>query len=142
MVVEVLILADMICFQSCTVVHCEDRLRLGSHVILSVKVYIKPSAFRRSDRVHGDDDVRNMWNEGQQTETEKLLRDRMASLLDMFKVLDLLPRRMSPLKEMKSQQNVSIDSSMRQLSVQPGRGDGPEDEEELDDGELDLIYQK
>jgi hypothetical protein len=71
-----------------------------------------------------------------------MLRERMTSLLEMFRVLGLRPRKTSPLKDMKSPQNASIDSTMRQLSVQPGRGDGTEDEEELNDSELDLIYQK
>jgi DNA repair protein RAD5 len=130
--------ADMICFESCTVVHCDERLRLGSHVILSVKVYIRPAAFRKNEPID-DDGTRTLWNEGKETQTEKMLRNRMASLLEMFKILCLHPRKTSPLKNVKATQHKSIDASMRQLSVQPG---GPEDEEELDDNELNLIYQK
>lgn len=146
----------MIAFRYCTVVACDDKLRLGSHVILSIKVYVKSSAFSTSANTNSshldatsafinpeeDDAPRGMWNEGEQTQTEKMLRDRMSSLLEMFKILGLFARKASPLKAMKAKSGTEIDKKMRKLSVQPNGGAGSGDEEELEDDELDLIYQK
>jgi hypothetical protein len=130
---------DMIHIQGSNVVHCEDRLFLGSHVILSVKIYIRPSAFQKHEvPAEIDEQERSVWQEGRETAAEKMLRDRMASLLEMFKILGVVPRKRSALDAK------AVDAGIVQKLAdgEPVGGDDAEEEEELNDNQLDLIYQK
>src|ERR1700761_1736236 len=135
----------MIHLQGCKVVHCEERLRLGSHVILSMRVFIRPGAFVQKEVVN-QDEVRNVWNEGQETETEKMLRNRMASLLEMFRILGLQPKKKAALSLGSLPRSSELDSSeaMEKLALHSDAKAAGSDEEaeELDENQLDMIYHK
>jgi len=97
-----------------------------------------------------------MFNEGQETLDEQVLRERKASLLKLFQVLDIKPiRKNAFLRESGSTTDVP-EKMMTQSNkdenplkpVDKGRGEvrsegGDEEEEEvLTEGELDMIYKK
>lgn len=137
-------------------VDCPDSLHSGADLIVSLSVYIKPAAFQslNSDQ---DDLPRSMFNEGSETLAEQILRERKGSLVHLFKVLNLRPKRGSTLSKRR---NGDLDKNdLTKLTKHPSKsnsgkvtkteivGDGEEieveaDGEELTENELDLIYKK
>ena len=101
---------------------------------MSLKFYIKPKAFRKASSISSKEDdgsaKRTGWwdKDGQMTEQERILQNRMSSLLTMFNVLGLRPRKQS-----------AIFTSNRGAKLIDDTG---EEEEELSDNQLDLIYKK
>ncbi|KAH9837360.1 SNF2 family N-terminal domain-containing protein [Rhodofomes roseus] len=149
---------DIVDFRGSTVVDCPTTLHSGADLIISLSIYIKASAFRTPSTSAEDQKERVMFNEGQETGEEQILRERKQALLKMFKVLELKPRKGSDFTrrphgkldqqdlEMLSQRQVASGGSKpkRQTEIV---GDGEEVEvdeegEELSDNELDLIYKR
>ncbi|KAI0640000.1 SNF2 family N-terminal domain-containing protein [Trametes polyzona] len=139
---------DIVEFKKCTMVDCPDKLTTGVDLIVSLSVYIKASAFR-SPSLSSDEKPKVMFNEGQETEAEQILRERKASLVSLFKRIHLKPRRSSNLLNKKRLDQGDLEL----LTQRPGRskppaqtqsGNGDEDEEEGDitEEQLNMIYKK
>ncbi|OSX66957.1 hypothetical protein POSPLADRAFT_1175676 [Postia placenta MAD-698-R-SB12] len=147
---------DIVDFRGSTVVDCSTTLHSGADIIVSLSVYIKASAFQVL-RTSSDEKARVMFNEGQETASEQMLRERKHSLLSLFDVLDLKPRRGSSFTrkphgeldgkdlEVLTQRRASTNEKkvMRKEIV----GDGEEveveaDGEDLSENELSLIYKR
>ena len=82
-----------------TVIDCPKPLRTGSNVVLSLKVYMLPSAFQSSMLKpgigsSGDKTDRLRWHEeGKETYDEQILRERKVSLLRLFETVNMRPVR-------------------------------------------------
>ena len=76
-------------------VDCPEKLHSGADLLISLSVYLLPSAFRRytpdlssSTRLN----LKTFFDEGQETTEEEALRERKYSLQQMFDKLSLRPR--------------------------------------------------
>lgn len=146
-------------FRGSTLVDCPATLYSGADLIVSLSVYIKASAFRLpGTSANEEQKERVMFDEGQESGEEQVLRERKQALLKMFKVLDLKPLRGSDFSrkphgkldqkdlEMLSQRHVGHGANKPKRKTEIV-GDGEEVEveeegEELSDNELDLIYKR
>ncbi|KZS91640.1 hypothetical protein SISNIDRAFT_456554, partial [Sistotremastrum niveocremeum HHB9708] len=158
---------DVIHFQGCTVVDCPPKLRLGSHILLSIKVFIQPSAFKNHITID-DDAPRAAFQEDKETDSEKSLRARKAALLALFKTVGLRPNKSSALGKSAAQLQEDDMEKMVKMTNEPktpdrlssaeasddeginGLTDAEDDvavdeendEEELTDNQLNVIYRK
>jgi DNA repair protein RAD5 len=148
----------IITFRGSTVVDCADTLLTGAEMLLQLRVYVLAKAFQKHQISSSSDDPRSMFNEGQETLDEQSLRERKASLQQLFKAIDLTPRRPNTfLRDPSSNVNVLetvVQSDpvgrpdKRKEKVGLDAMDGTEDPEEEDDaellseGQLDMIYKK
>ena len=142
-------------FRGSTVIECPDMLRSGVNIIVSLRVYIKDSAFHSLERPE-DDRPKAMFNEGQETEAEQKLRERKGALLKLFDVLNIKPRRgATSSKHRKGELDTNDLAMLTQTGAnKKGKnptkteivGDGEEIEveagEDLSENELNLIYKK
>ena len=96
-----------------------------------------------------------MFNEGQETVDEQILRERKSSLIHLFEILNIKPvnRRSFPRRQKKelSQEDMRLLVQTANKAKKGARteivGDGEEitvegDEEELSENQLNLIYRK
>lgn len=128
-------------------VECPAKLSTGADLILSLSVYMKPSAFRSPKLSSEDNAAKPMFNEGQETEAEQILRERKRSLINLFKRINLKPRRSNAIKNggKLNQQDLEI------LTQRPGAtakqtasGNAEDDDGEGDitEEQINLIYKK
>jgi DNA repair protein RAD5 len=129
---------------------CPDRLTTGATLIISVDVYLLPSAFHARTPSRDDDIPLQMFGEGIETHDEANLRQRKISLIKLFSVLGLKPESGAN-APMDVQQDLNIEVTNKQKKavkkvVTEIVGDGEEIEveegEDLSKGDLDMIYQK
>ncbi|KAK7686705.1 hypothetical protein QCA50_010305 [Cerrena zonata] len=145
---------DIIDFRGSTIIDCPETLRSGTDIIISLRVYIKQSAFHSLEKPE-DDRPKAMFNEGHETEVEQKLRERKGALLKLFDVLNLKPRRgATSAKHRKGELNTEDLAILTQVPGAKGKkpvkteivGDGEEVEveagEDLSENELNLIYKK
>ncbi|OSD03366.1 hypothetical protein PYCCODRAFT_1366011 [Trametes coccinea BRFM310] len=138
---------DIVEFKKCTMVDCPDKLVTGADLIISLSVYIKASAFKAPSFLT-DDKAKVMFDEGQETEEEQVLRERKRSLISLFKRINLKPRKSSDFSEKKRLDK----DDLALLSQRPGTskslpagslGNAEEDEEgDITEEQLNLIYKK
>ncbi|KZT08557.1 uncharacterized protein LAESUDRAFT_648872 [Laetiporus sulphureus 93-53] len=139
-----------------SMIECPATLYSGADLIVSLSVYIKASAFRPPSTC-SKEKAPTMFNEGQETADEQMLRERKQALLSMFDVLDLKPHRGSSFNRKANSQLVKqdLEALIQQPDVKKGKksvrteivGDGEEIEvegegDDLSDNELDLIYKR
>ena len=137
-------LADIVEFRKCTVIECPVKLTTGADLILSLSVYIKPSAFR-PPKVTLDDKSKVMFNEGQETEAEQVLRERKRSLINLFKRINLKPRGHGAKSGSKlSQKELELLSQVPKPTQVKSSGNDEDDDGEGDISEeqINLIYKK
>jgi len=116
-------------------------------LIVSLSVYARASAFKTPST--SADQPKNIFNQSEETQDERTLRERKTALLSLFEAVNLRPRRGTREVEEES------DDIVRQLTQPHGSarqkktevvGDGEEIEveegEELSKNELDMIYRK
>lgn len=130
-------------------------MRSGADIIISLSVYLKPTAFKQPSTSGDDDANRLMFNEGQETLDEQILRERKSSLIHLFEILNLKPTNRGNLP--RRQKKDLSQEELRLLTQKANKakkgahteivGDGEEivvegDEEELTDNQLNLIYWK
>lgn len=141
---------NMICLSG-TVIDCPKPLRTGNNVILSLRVYFLPEAFRRSSLQEESQAV--WWNEGSETMDEQMLRERKESLGYLFEAVSLRPTRSSSVTQKSSPKPeegaVAGGSKGRgKAKIVEVIGDDEDAEEvevegeELDDQQVSLIYKK
>ncbi|OJA20678.1 HLTF/DNA helicase [Rhizopogon vesiculosus] len=140
-------------FKGSTVVDCPATLHSGADLIVSLSVYVRASAFKPAS-ISAEEPPKNMFNQEQETQDERTLRERKTTLLSLFEAVNLRPRRESRVQGDRNTEKKS-DDTVKQLTQHPGGtkqkkteivGDGEEVEveegEELSDNELDVIYKK
>ena len=128
---------------------CPNRLTTGATLIVSVAVYILPSAFRVHLPPSKDEQSISLWKEGMETDEEKSLRERRSSILKLFDVIGLRPENGVNLKELKTMEAAVHEATMKKPAHKRVEvvGDGEEievddDDEDLSKNELDMIYKK
>lgn len=147
---------DIVDFRGSTLVDCPTKLHSGADLIVSLSVYIKASAFK-TPSTSSDEKAPAMFNEGQETSAEQMLRERKHALLSLFDTLGLKPCRGSSftrkpqeeldprdLEVLTQRRGTKNDKKNIQKEIV---GDGEEveveaDGEELSDNELNLIYKR
>ncbi|KAG8812514.1 DNA helicase rad5 [Serendipita sp. 400] len=65
------------------VIDAPERIRIGDSLLLSIRAYLNPIAFQKPSTIEDEEKVQ-IFNEGTETGTEKMLRERKASLLKLF----------------------------------------------------------
>lgn len=139
-------------------VDCAECLQTGAEMLLQLRVYFLADAFKQYRLSDSSDDPRSMFNEGQETLDEQSLRERKASLQQLFKAIDLTPRRPNAfLCDSNSNTDMleTLIKSDQAAHVGKGKGmvglDAVEEEEDpeqgddaelLSEGQLDMIYKK
>ena len=142
-------------------VDCPEKLHSGADLLISLSVYLLPSAFRRytpdlssSTRLN----LKTFFDEGQETTEEEALRERKYSLQQMFDKLSLRPRAeeiRGPGKEnippegqddskntptqLQSSRNVFVDAENNELG-EPTEAENAE--EVLSETDIDIIYKR
>ncbi|RPD82238.1 hypothetical protein L226DRAFT_541643 [Lentinus tigrinus ALCF2SS1-7] len=139
--------ADIVEFKRCTVVDCPQKLSTGADMIVSLSVYMKPSAFKPPE-LSSDDKAKVMFNEGYETEAEQILRERKRALVNLFKKIHLKPRKSNDLRHSGKldQQDLEL-LTQRPAVMKPTQGgtagNGDEDDEgDITEEQINLIYKK
>ncbi|EJF67216.1 hypothetical protein DICSQDRAFT_45634 [Dichomitus squalens LYAD-421 SS1] len=138
--------ADIVEFRRCTMVECPTKLTTGADLILSLSIYIKPSAFRPPS-YPSEDKAKDMFDEGQETEAEQILRERKQSLTSLFKRINLKPRRGNHTVGGRSglyQRELELLTQQQPMAVKKTSSGNDEDEDEGDitEEQINLIYKK
>ena len=139
---------DIVEFKNCTMVDCPQKLSTGADMILSVSVYMKPSAFK-PPKLSTDDKAKVMFNEGHETEAEQILRERKRALVNLFKQIHLKPRKGNTLRagSKLDQQDLEL-LTQRPGVAKPiqtgstGNGDDDDGEGDITEEQINLIYKK
>lgn len=128
---------------------CPEKLSTGADLIVSVEVYILPSAFTSPLAQPGSDRPKGMFNESMETPEERSLRERKSCILRMFAVLGLKPQagaQLSTRKEDLTKDASKKPSKSKGKTITEIVGDGEEvevdDSEDLSKTDLDMIYKK
>lgn len=77
-------------------VDCPEKLHSGADLLVSLSIYLLPSAFKRyvpEFPISSTSPSKTYFNEGYETSEEEALRQRTYSLQQMFEKLSLNPRR-------------------------------------------------
>ncbi|KDQ63171.1 hypothetical protein JAAARDRAFT_119545 [Jaapia argillacea MUCL 33604] len=145
-------------FKGSTMIDCPTTLHSGADLIVSLSVYIRASAFKPR-AASSEEPTKVIFNEGQETLDEQILRERKSSLLRLFDMVGLKPVRGSVSRPGKDLDSRLSDDDIRNLAQRPEKskstvkaevgGDGEEVEaeaegegEELSENQLNLIYKK
>ncbi|KAK0198774.1 SNF2 family N-terminal domain-containing protein [Armillaria mellea] len=128
---------------------CPERLSTGASLIVTIDVYMLPTAFVPVGRTSEDRSTLH-FDEGSETQGELNLRERKSALLKMFDVLGLKPQaeaiQRRERQERELHQNVPMQLGKQKVKAKEIVGDGEEieveEEESLSKNDLDMIYQK
>lgn len=138
-------------------VDCPAALHPGADLIISLSVYMLPSAFAKPLSANGNlQQHKNMFEEGQESQDEQNLRERKSSLLKLFDAVSLKPQVGPDLSKFKDKSDSEMhaedvqkmtDASKPKAAVRTEIvGDGEEVEveegEDLSENELDTIYKR
>ena len=138
-------------------VDCPASLHTGADLIISLAVRLKASAFKPPKPPSDEPNKHMIFNEGQETLDEQILRERKAALINLFDNLDIKPTKSSSIFKQKNGQLSTDDLALltqQHHKTNKGKkpkteivGDGEEveiagDEEDLNENELNLIYKK
>ncbi|TFK70420.1 hypothetical protein BDN72DRAFT_838861 [Pluteus cervinus] len=134
-----------------TMTDCPEKLTVGVSLMVTLNIYMRPSAFQPLKTSKDADGPRALFNETAETMDERVLRERKTSILKLFKVVGLTPRAGANFSGRKSDEQVHEEALKRMAQHKPQKvkevvGDGEEieteDAENLSMNELDLIYKK
>ena len=136
---------DIVEFRNCTMVECPPKLATGADLILSLSIYIKPSAFR-PPKVTPEDGSKVIFNEGHETEAEQILRERKKSLISLFKRIGLKPHKSSGKTGGKlSQQELELLTQVpkpTQTKTSSSNGEDDDGEGDISEEQINLIFKK
>ncbi|KAF9566925.1 DNA repair protein RAD5 [Agrocybe pediades] len=129
---------------------CPERLTTGASLIVTLRIYMLPTAFRPiKDSGKDEDTARLGFNEGMETEEESSLRARKSAILRLFDTVGLRPHAGASVKEKWSDPKAQ-EEALKKLAKRPVKkvkeivGDDEEIEvdnsEELSKNDLDTIY--
>ncbi|KAK7064681.1 DNA repair protein RAD5 [Favolaschia claudopus] len=129
---------------------CPEKLSTGATLIVAADVFILPAAFKGS-KSEMDSRPVVMFSEGEETLNEQILRERKASILKLFDALNLRPVAGANFNSHRTDEEIHADA-MKNIAQRKSKkvkevvGDGEEievdDEEELSNNDLDVIYKK
>ncbi|KAJ6520356.1 RAD5-like protein [Mycena sanguinolenta] len=129
---------------------CPAKLSTGATLIVTADVYMLPTAFKPSN-FEADQKPTVMFSEGAETLDEQMLRERKASILKLFDVLNLRPQAGANFSGSKTDEEIH-EEAMKKIAQRKSKkvteivGDGEEievdDGEELSENDLDTIYKK
>lgn len=89
------------------VMDCEDTLRSGDTIVLSLQVYLHPNAFtKKTSKLSGSNKI----SQSQETEQEKQLSDRRDALMNIFYNTHLEPVESNDITKRHRQQGTIIDN--------------------------------
>ncbi|KAI0347968.1 hypothetical protein BDW22DRAFT_1319252 [Trametopsis cervina] len=141
-------------FRGSTMVDCPLALHSGADLIISLSVYLKRAAFESPNHSEHKQPG-HLFNEGQETEAEQMLRQRKAAITHLFKVLDLRPTKRGTTFQGQSltkddltlltKDDVKLTKGQKNKTEIVGDGEEVEvevDAEELSENQLNLIYKK
>ncbi|THG99879.1 hypothetical protein EW026_g2563 [Hermanssonia centrifuga] len=146
---------DIVEFKGSTVIDCPTVLHSGADLVVSLVVYLKVTAFKYPNKTP-DERSGHMFNEGQETASEQVMRERKSALAYLFEMLNVKPVRKPDLPRYRKdlgRDNLSMlaqhskgDKAKKSVKTEVV-GDGEEvevddDEEDLTENELNLIYKK
>lgn len=136
-------------------VDCAENLHTGAEMLLQLHVYLLSEAFKQHRLSESSDDPRSIFGEGHETIDEQNLRERKDSLLQLFKAVDLNPRRpnaflcdsnpnIDVLENVKQNDSASAKKTKKVgvNAVEAGKDDEDDEAELLSEGQLDMIYEK
>lgn len=135
-----------------TVVDCPAQLRSGNDITLSVQVYILPEAFAKPNTA-AVTEINLISSEGTETADEKALRNRKASMVELFSRVNLKPRaggsvNQAPRTKGDADEDKPSARNLVETSKKEIVGEGDEAEEVelegevLQDNDLKVIYKK
>ncbi|KAL5534034.1 hypothetical protein ACEPAG_494 [Sanghuangporus baumii] len=150
----------IISFKGSTMVDCPEKLHSGADLLVSLSIYILPSAFKRySLRPSGSEPApsKTWFDEGRETIEEETLRNRKASLQQLFEKLGLKPRTGNI--PSLGKENIPPDGIQKPPALVNGSRKGlnnvegtrdqevdvdedEDDEEVLNENDLDVIYKR
>ena len=122
-------------------VECPGKLTTGADLIVSLSVYIKISAFRPAS-LSSVDKAKPMFNEGQETEEEQVLRERKSSLINLFKRINLKPRKGGDFGNKKRLDKNDLELLTQRPGTSKLRPPGQQNEIEDDDNEGDITEEE
>lgn len=134
-------------------VDCPATLHSGADLIVSLSVYVRAAAFKPPS-TSVEESPKNIFNQGQETQDERTLRERKAALLSLFEAVNLRARGGARDQDEGDKENGSDDMVKQSTQHHEGAkhkkteivGDGEEieveEDDELSDNELDVIYKK
>ncbi|KAF5392416.1 hypothetical protein D9757_002302 [Collybiopsis confluens] len=131
---------------------CPSKLAVGASFIVSIDVYLRPSAFTPIKSTNSDNRPRVVFGEGLETEDEKLLRERKNAVLQLFEVVGIKPQAgystnkiepdPAPQEELQKTDTTQKGSEKRVEIVGDGEEVEVEDGEDLSKADLDVIYKR
>ncbi|KAF8899229.1 DNA repair protein RAD5 [Infundibulicybe gibba] len=128
---------------------CPDKLTTGADLIITLRAFLLPSAFRPPSVSKEDQKLRI--NEDAITEDEKKLQGRKNAIVKLFDIIGLKPQAGANLTGRKSDEQIQDDVMKHAARRKPNKikevvGDGEEieveDGEELSGNDLDMIYKR
>lgn len=139
-------------------IDCPAVLHSGADLIISLSIYLRSSAFKSpsasspsSTFTNGNQKTSMMFNEGQETPDEQVLRSRKSSLLKLFDVVGLKPTAGADFLRHQNKSDIElhgeaqVDKPKKSVKIEIV-GDGEEVEveegEDLSEHELNMIYKK
>jgi hypothetical protein len=144
-------------FRECTMIDCPESLHSGADLIVSLSAYICGSAFR-PPTTSSEDTRKVIFDDGRETLDEQTLRERKSSLLRLFYAVGLKPQsgndfskrrngidvelKEDAMKKMKQNNAEKSGKSVKTEFVGDGEEVEVEDEEDLSENELVMIYKK
>lgn len=139
-------------------IDCPATLHSGADLIISLSVHICTSAFIRASSTPDSTKqaAKNVFNEGQETQDEQILRERKSSLLKLFDAIGLRPRAGADFSKYQDKSDSELHAGTVKKLTQAHTtkqaikteivGDGEEIEveesEDLSENELDMIYKR
>src|SRR5882762_4023768 len=154
---------DIVEFKSSTMIDCPAVLHSGADLIISLSVYLRSSAFKTpstsspsSTSTNRKQKTSMMFNEGQETLDEQVLRERKSSMLKLFDVVGLKPSAGADISKHWDKSDSELHGEAVKKVTQTNKlkkpvrieivGDGEEVEveegEDLSENELNMIYKK
>jgi DNA repair protein RAD5 len=150
----------MVEFKGSTIIDCPPVLHSGADLIVSLSIYLRSTAFKppstsasMSTITSAIQKTNMMFNEGQETLDEQVLRERKSSLLKLFDVIGLKPRAGADFIKQRYKNDNELHEEAVKNTTQAKKppkieivGDGEEVEveegEDLSENELNMIYKK
>lgn len=145
-------------------IDCPVVLHSGADLIISLSIYFRASAFKSSNSTastpapQSKQTAKMMFNEGQETLEEQILRERKSSLLKLFDVVGIKARAGVDYSKHRDKSEGELHGEAVMQMTQANKvkkvtkvkteivGDGEEvevdDVEDLSENELDMIYKK
>ncbi|KAF4604775.1 DNA helicase rad5 [Pleurotus pulmonarius] len=125
-----------------------ETLHSGADLVMSLTAYMLPTAFK-SLASSGDKESNPMFDQGQETDEERMMRERKTSLLRLFTEIGLKPQKKATLtgtqpkgKQVSSENTSPTKKGVKKEIVGDGEEIEVEDGEDLSENELNVIYKR